>query len=127
MTSGMLAGATLAGRTGRDKTFDDLQWTFQENTFQITASKNGLPPVLAERLLPQGVDASEISGQWTVADDVITFTEIRADGEVVDQPPRTLQTMFTGVFRIVAGPQYKFCRQLSRPMNSQNATETVAE
>lgn len=112
VTPEMLAGATFNGRTGRDRSFDDLQWTFQKDTFEITAGTNGLPPVLAESLLPEGLTASEISGRWSVANDVITFTQIRADGEVVDQPPRTLQTMFTGVLRIVAGPQYKFNRQL---------------
>ncbi len=112
VTPEMLTGATFSGRTGQDRSFDDLQWTFQKETFQITAGANGLPPVLADSLLPEEVAASEIFGKWSVADDVITFTEIRADSKVVDQPPRTLKTMFTGVLRIMAGPQYKFTRSL---------------
>ena len=84
VTTELLTGATFNGRTGQDRSFDDLQWTFQKDTFQITAGANGLPPVLAERLLPEGVAASEISGKWSVADDVVTFTEIRGDGKVVD-------------------------------------------
>ena len=119
----MLTGATFSGRTGRDRSFDDLQWTFEEDTFQITAGKNGLPPVLAESLLPSGVTASEISGQWTVANDVITFSQIVADSKDVDQLPRTLKTMFTGVLRISAGPQYKFTRRSTQQMNSQDASE----
>jgi hypothetical protein len=91
VTTEMLTGATLNGRTGRDRSFGDLQWTFEEDTFQITAGKNGLPPVLAECLLPAGVTASEISGQWTVANDVITFSQIVADDKDVDQLPRTLK------------------------------------
>lgn len=39
------------------------------------------------RLLPEGVDASDISGKWTIADHVITITEGRAVGRVADQPP----------------------------------------
>lgn len=123
VTTEMLTGATFNGRTGRDRSFDDLQWTFQEDTFQITAGKNGLPPVLAESLLPEGVIASEISGQWTVANDVVTFTQIKADGKDVDQFPRTLKTMFTGVLRIVAGPQYKFTRRSAQQMNSADVSE----
>ena len=123
VTTEMLAGATFNGRTGPDRSFDDLQWTFQEDTFQITAGKNGLPPVLAESLLPAGVTASEISGQWSVADNVVTFTQIKADGKDVDQLPRTLKTMFTGVLRISAGPQYKFTRRSAQQMSSQDVSE----
>ncbi|MCS7468728.1 hypothetical protein NZK35_18905 [Stieleria sp. ICT_E10.1] len=110
VTHDMLAGAKFTSRTGRDRRYDDLQWVFQDKTFLITAGQNGLPPVLAGRLLPEGLEAPEISGKWTVDKDKITFTEIKADGELADQPPRTLRTMFTGVLRIEAGPQYKFTR-----------------
>lgn len=115
VTPDMLAGATFNGRTGRDRSYDDLQWTFQDKTFLITAGKNGLPPVLASRLLPEGMEATEISGQWSLFNDVITFTEIKADGNATDQPPRTLDAMFTGVLRIEAGSQYKFLRKSIRP------------
>jgi hypothetical protein len=110
VTHDMLAGAKFTSRTGRDRRYDDLQWVFQDKTFLITAGQNGLPPVLTSLLLPEGVEATTISGKWTVDKDKITFTEIKADGELVDQPPRTLRTMFTGVLRIEAGPQYKFNR-----------------
>lgn len=110
VTSDMLAGARLRFRTGRDETYDDLSWTFDAETFRITAGENGLPPVLAGRLLPEGVEATEIAGNWSVENDVITFTNITADGVPTEQEPRELETMFTGVLRIEAGPQYVFDR-----------------
>lgn len=110
VTHDMLAGASLRFRTGRDDTYDDLTWTFTEDTFQIRAGANGLPPVLSRRLLPEGVEATEITGNWSVESDVITFTDITADGVLTDQEPRQLKTMFTGVLRIEAGPQYVFDR-----------------
>jgi hypothetical protein len=110
VTPDMLAGARLRFRTGRDETYDDLTWIFDTETFRITAGENGLPPVLAGRLLPEGVEAREIAGNWSVENDVITFTNITADGVPTDQEPRQLETMFTGVLRIVAGPQYVFDR-----------------
>ena len=110
VTSEILSGAVFTSRTGRDRSYDDLQWVFHEETFSITAGKNGLPPVLANRLLPDGVTATEITGKWVVADDVITCTEIKADGEITDQPPRTLRTFITPILRIEAGQQYKFAR-----------------
>ena len=110
VTPDMLAGAILRFRTGRDDTYDDLAWTFDVETFQITAGKNGLPPVLAGLLLPAEVEATEITGNWSVDNDVITFTNITADGVPTDQEPRQLETMFTGVLRIEAGPQYVFDR-----------------
>lgn len=110
VTPDMLAGARLRFRTGRDDTYDDLSWTFDEETFRITAGVNGLPPVLAGRLLPEEVEATEITGNWSVDKDVITFTNITADGVHTNQEPRQLETMFTGVLRIEAGPQYVFDR-----------------
>ncbi|GAB5440320.1 MAG: hypothetical protein Fues2KO_06690 [Fuerstiella sp.] len=111
VTQDMLAGAALINRTGKDTRFDDLQWVFHEETFRITAGQNGLPPVLASQLLPDDLEATEITGRWAVKDDVITLTDMMADGVQLDQAPRTLRTMFTGVLRIQAGPQYVFSRQ----------------
>ena len=121
VTHDILAGARFTGRTGRDRSYDDLQWEFGGESFLITAGENGLPPVLADRLLPDGVKAAEISGKWTVADDVITFTEITADGELIDQPPRTLRTFLTPLLRIEAGQQYKFAMQSTSKPASQSA------
>ena len=106
----MLAGAEFVRCTGRNDRYNDLQWVFQEETFLITAGRNGLPPDLAVLLLPDEVKATEISGKWAVTDDVITFTEMKANGELVDQPPRTLATMNTPLLRIDAGEQYIFSK-----------------
>jgi len=114
VTHDMLNGASLRFITGRDETYNDLAWSFDESNFLITAGANGLPPVLAGSLLPEGLEATEIAGNWTVADDVITFTNITADGVATDQEPRQLETMFTGVLRIQAGPQYVFDRRQPR-------------
>ena len=111
VTQDMVAGATLINRTGKDTRFDDLQWVFHDDTFRITAGQNGLPPVLASQLLPDDLEATEITGRWAVKEDVITLTDMMADGVQLDQPPRTLRTIFTGVLRIQAGPQYVFSRQ----------------
>lgn len=125
VTHEILANARLTGRTGRDRSYDDLQWVFEEDSFLITAGTNGLPPVLASLLLPEGVNATEISGKWTVANNEITFTEIAADGELTDQPSRTLRTFLTPLLRIEAGEQYKFEMQTTSPRASEN-TQPVA-
>lgn len=127
VTHDMLVGATFTSRTGKDRSYDDLQWRFQDKTFLVTAGRNGLPRGLASRLLPDGVDATEISGKWTVDDRVITFTEITADGELTDQPPRTLRTMVTPILRIEAGQQYKFSRQSTRHASPKGTTESGAD
>lgn len=119
---GMLAGARFTSRTGRDRRYDDLQWEFRDETFLITAGENALPPELAIRLLPRNIEATEISGVWAVAGNVITFTEIAADGKATNQPPRTLRTFITPILRIEAGQQYKFSRQPTRHPTSQSTT-----
>ncbi len=111
VTRDMLSGASYKFATGRDRDYDDFQWTFSKATFEIKAGPNGLPPELSESLLPSGVTAAKIEGTWSVADDVITFSDIKADGESTKQEPRKLKTMFTGVLRIVAGRQYVFVRK----------------
>lgn len=124
VTRDMLSGAVFTGRTGNDRQYDGLQWTFQDETFRITAGENGLPPRLMSRLLPDPMTANEITGKWSVADEVITVTHVEAGGKPVDQPPRTLPTMFTGVLRISAGGQYKFVQPSTRYVDPGNATGT---
>lgn len=110
VTHEMLAGAKFIRCTGRSDRYDDLQWAFQEEMFLITAGKNGLPPSLLDRLLPKDMKPTEISGNWAVANDRITFTEIKADGDLVEQPPRVLKTMNTPLLRIEAGEQFIFSK-----------------
>jgi hypothetical protein len=110
VTTDMLIGATYTGRTGKSEQADQLTWTFGETDFQIKAGENGLPDDLKQMLLPVGVDAKVIEGNWSVDNDIITFTNISADGVLTEQEPRQLETFFTGVIRISAGGQYKFSR-----------------
>lgn len=110
VTREMLIGASYIGRTGKGSQGEDLTWTFEASTFRIKAGASGIPAELSQYLLPEGVIADEIQGDWSVQNDVITFTNIQADGTLIPQKPRNLKTMFTGVLRIVAGRQYKFRR-----------------
>lgn len=110
VTSEMLSGAQFINHTNGDR-FDDMQWTFSESNFEIVAGKNGIPDDICAALLPPDVDAKRITGDWVVINQLITFSNIEADGVATDQDLRTLPTMFTGVLRIQGARQYVFERK----------------
>jgi len=103
LTHEMMIGARWHSRTGNDRTCDDLQWRFENETFHIRAGRHGLPPDLCEALL---------------SDNVITCTEIEVDGNPLPQETRYLRTMSTPPLRILTGPQYEFVH--SQPQSPQS-------
>lgn len=111
---GLLAAFVVAGPLSNSSTAQD---DVPQHDFRALGARPEIhvceSPELLDlpgRLLPEQVEATKIAGNWSVENDVITFTNITADGVPTDQEPRQLATMFTGVLRIVAGPQYVFDR-----------------
>lgn len=107
----MLTGAQYTGRTGGYE-YDDLQWTFGEQMFEIIAGENGMPDDLMQTLLSSDTPPDRINGHWEVEGEELTLSNISADGKAIDQPPVTIRTMCTPVIRIEPrSAQYTFLRK----------------
>lgn len=104
----MLVGCQYSGRTGGSR-YDDLQWTFDESSFEIIAGADGMPGDLAVTLLPPSTTADRIKGLWKVDGEVLTLFEISADEILIEQDPIEIATFCTPVIRIQPqSAQYMF-------------------
>lgn len=58
----------------------DFEWTFADTGFVIKPGSGAIPEDLVEKLLPEGTEAKEITGKWSIDSKTgeIVFTEIRA-------------------------------------------------
>lgn len=58
----------------------DFLWSFADTGFVLKPGKGAIPADLIEKLLPEGTEATEITGKWSLDAEKgeIVFTEIQA-------------------------------------------------
>jgi hypothetical protein len=89
----------------------DFEWTFTEKEFVVKKGKAAIPQDLLEKLLPKGMTADEIRGQWTLQDkdgQQLVLTDIKA-GEKAGNKKASLAIYKTsGIVVRIGDPQYVF-------------------
>lgn len=56
----------------------DFEWTFTKTSFTIKKGKSAIPKHIASKLLPEGVTADEITGDWALKEGRLQFSKIKA-------------------------------------------------
>jgi len=56
----------------------DFSWTFTKTSFTIKKEKGPIPSHIVGMLLPAGITADEITGNWTLQGRRLNLTKIRA-------------------------------------------------
>lgn len=93
----------------------DFRWTFDDGRFTIEADEGEIPADLTSRLLPEGLSAKRITGDWRLKSTKhgrrIVFRSIEADGAAVET--RASMPIYRSAPTIVriGETQYVFGRQ----------------
>ncbi len=87
----------------------DFEWTFTKTGFTIKKGKGAIPAHLTKMLLPEGVVAEEITGNWTLKDGELKLTHIKAgDKEIKKDVNLGIFSTAVGLVRICDPEQFVF-------------------
>ncbi len=107
VTRELLIGAEYHHPTGGK--YGHLDWDFRETEFRLTTDADALPPALVEAIAGTDEPAREVTGEWELAGETLTFSNITLDRTTEFAGQTTARIFFTGVIRIqIAGTQYVF-------------------
>jgi hypothetical protein len=59
----------------------DFEWTFTKTGFTIKKGKGPIPTHIANKLLPEGTVADQITGDWALKEGQLRLSKIRAGGK----------------------------------------------